>query len=34
MNIAEIESELQALANAPFDAATFIFGFKFAGGAH
>jgi hypothetical protein len=34
MNIAEIESDYQALADAPFDVATFIFGFKFAGGAH
>jgi hypothetical protein len=34
VNIAEIESELQALAAARFDVATFIFGFKFAGGAH
>jgi hypothetical protein len=34
MNIAEIEPELRALADAPFDEATFIFGFKFAGGAH
>jgi hypothetical protein len=29
-----IESELQALTNAPSDVATFIFGFKFAGGVH
>jgi transposase len=29
-----IESELQALAKAPFDVATFIFGFKFAGRVH
>ncbi len=28
------EFELQALADAPFDVATFIFGFKFAVGAH
>jgi hypothetical protein len=34
MNIAVIESELQAFADAPFDVATFIFGFKFVGGAH
>jgi hypothetical protein len=33
MKIAEIESELQAHADAPFDVATFIFGFNFAGGA-
>jgi hypothetical protein len=34
MNLAEIESELQAFADAPFDVATFIFGFKFEGGVH
>ena len=27
MNLAEIESDLQAVADAPFDASSFVFGF-------